>query len=302
MSTVEANPYSDETACFDRWLDTANVQVVARFTIEGDPASKARPRFTGSGYKTRAYTPEKTKTAEAAVAWAFRAAASGHQPDDTHAYGLACVFFSESFQRRDVDNMLKLVSDGLNGVAWGDDSQVYEVTGRRGCDVPENARTEVLVYRMGKKWNPMAQCANCGTAFPIYKSSRPKYCGPECRGEARRRARTRKCHGCGEEFDGVKLAYEAKYCSRQCRDASSRIESTCVICSKTFTQVQSWAGGVPTCSHACMTAHYRARGTTNPKGRCETCGGPTSRKEYTRCRACKTAAASRRRDLREVQR
>ena len=34
-------------------------------------------------------------------------------------------------QRPDVDNLIKTVLDGLNGIAWKDDAQVIEVTGRK---------------------------------------------------------------------------------------------------------------------------------------------------------------------------
>jgi len=34
-------------------------------------------------------------------------------------------------QRPDVDNLIKTVLDGLNGIAWNDDAQVVEVSGRK---------------------------------------------------------------------------------------------------------------------------------------------------------------------------
>ena len=38
----------------------------------------------------------------------------------------------EHTQRPDVDNLIKTVLDGLNGIAWADDAQVIEVSGRKG--------------------------------------------------------------------------------------------------------------------------------------------------------------------------
>ena len=61
--------------------------------------------------------------------------------------GVFAVFFCESFQRRDVDNMLKLILDALNGVVWKDDAQVTEVSGRVARGV-SNPRTAVLLYRI----------------------------------------------------------------------------------------------------------------------------------------------------------
>ena len=43
---------------------------ILRFTVEGKPVGKARPRFTRKGF---AYTPEKTVRYEAAVRAAFPA-------------------------------------------------------------------------------------------------------------------------------------------------------------------------------------------------------------------------------------
>lgn len=119
------------------------MQELVRFVVPGDPVSKARPRFTGKG---GAYTPEKTKEAEERVAWAARAAGIRGLPDATGSFGLLCVFFTATWQRRDADNMLKLVGDGLNKIAYADDSQVTESSARIVRAVP-NPRTHVLLYR-----------------------------------------------------------------------------------------------------------------------------------------------------------
>ena len=116
---------------------------VARYSIEGEPASKERPRFSGKG----TYTPAATTKAELAVGWKFREAARGHQAEAGADYGVAARFFCGNRRRRDIDNMLKLVLDALNGVAWADDSQVTEVSASKAYD-PAAARTEIVVYRI----------------------------------------------------------------------------------------------------------------------------------------------------------
>jgi Holliday junction resolvase RusA-like endonuclease len=94
--------------------------------IPGDPVPKGRPRLVNG----RVYTPPRTKEAEKAI-WAY-AAAKKIKPLDgpikvtihftlrPHANGRP--------RKVDLDNLVKLVLDALNGKAWHDDSQIYEIT------------------------------------------------------------------------------------------------------------------------------------------------------------------------------
>jgi Holliday junction resolvase RusA-like endonuclease len=125
-----------------------DLEVVGYITVEGEPASKARARYNAA--QRRAYTPEKTLVEQERVAWSFRQAVGPRTINASDGYGVFVVFFCESRQRRDVDNMLKLVMDGLTGVAWVDDKQVTEVSARIVHDVPD-PRTELVVYRTIKR-------------------------------------------------------------------------------------------------------------------------------------------------------
>ncbi|MFC4014628.1 RusA family crossover junction endodeoxyribonuclease [Nonomuraea purpurea] len=130
--------------------------IVARFTIAGEAVTKGRPRFARRGKGVRTYTPADTLEAEAVVADAFRAAVPHHQPDKEYTYGLLAVFCVGNRKVRDVDNLLKLVLDGLNKIAWHDDAQVVELSGRKIYDLanPENARSEVVIYQVGEVPKP----------------------------------------------------------------------------------------------------------------------------------------------------
>lgn len=294
MSVVTELPH-DESACWDRFVDTQNVDFVARFTVDGEPVSKSRARFTHYGSKVRAYTPEKTKVAEAAMGRQFRRVSPEHVPDGENAFGVACIFFACTFQRRDVDNMIKLVCDGLNGVAWVDDSQVYEVSGRRGRCLPGEARTEVLIYRLGPLWNPTKLCDHCGKSIRVYRSVAPKYCSRDCVNAARRaRRKPRTCKHCGNEFFGDKPTDGRVYCSAQCKSDSARVDLVCIVCGDDFTCWRSWQRKYAYCDKPeCKLEVWRRvaaenRATRRP-GTCRVCGAGTSKKQYERCNACSRA-------------
>lgn len=112
------------------------------FTIEGDPVPKQRPRFA----KGHTYTPARTQNAEKAVKNAvygamrermiktitepvrveicayFGVPASASKKRQGELIGRPCT------KRPDADNVAKLVCDGMNGVAFTDDSQVASLS------------------------------------------------------------------------------------------------------------------------------------------------------------------------------
>tara|TARA_R110000823_G_scaffold106146_3_gene224651 strand:+ start:276 stop:563 length:288 start_codon:yes stop_codon:yes gene_type:complete len=54
-------------------------------------------------------------------------------------------FFNGNRRRRDIDNMVKLILDALNGVAFVDDVQVVGLEAHKFQTVKERARTEVVL-------------------------------------------------------------------------------------------------------------------------------------------------------------
>lgn len=93
----------------------------------------------------RMYTPEKTVAAEEAIGWAFKNAARGHRVDKESRFGLV-IAVAGANAAADVDNLAKVVMDGLQGVLYRNDKQVDELHVRR---LPgREKRTEVTVYRI----------------------------------------------------------------------------------------------------------------------------------------------------------
>jgi len=111
-------------------------------TFEVFSAQPKERHRTGNGHT---YTPQATKDAEKAIGWAFRAEARRYEVDAKGRFGLM-VDVAGANSQADVDNLVKTVMDGLQGVAYKNDRQVDEIHVRR---LPgRQRRTEVTVYRI----------------------------------------------------------------------------------------------------------------------------------------------------------
>lgn len=288
LTTSEAG---DPSACFLLWRELHDLAVIGRFTTDGEPVSKSRARFTKRGSKAHAYTPEKTTQAEQLIGWKFRQAVPGHKLDIDATYGVMALFFCGTRQRRDVDNMLKLILDGLNKVAWPDDEQVIEVSARKALTSRENARTEVIVYRVGDVQRFTLQCEQCGRDFPTYpsweKGTKKRYCSATCGHDARREQKTQDCAHCGKSFVRAKVGTEQPYCSKECGSSGRRATVACCRCGIEFTKQRCHVRVNNYCSTECRNTQAREQRAKNAKGTCETCGGPTTKKTYRQCQACR---------------
>jgi Holliday junction resolvase RusA-like endonuclease len=114
--------------------------------IPGEAVAKGRPRFTRARGNVRSFTPAKTARYEQLIALAASDAMAGAVPADgpVTVSVVAHLAIPKSLSKRkradaiagllrpctrpDVDNYLKIALDGLNKVAWGDDSQVVRAT------------------------------------------------------------------------------------------------------------------------------------------------------------------------------
>ena len=117
---------------------------IATFTVPGNPKPKERPRF-GRG---RGYTTEATRAAEARVASSFRDNLGLRHTIESPVTGPLRVrlrFFRDNMRRVDLDNLSKIPLDALNGLAWGDDSQIVSLIASKHLD-RDSPRTEIELW------------------------------------------------------------------------------------------------------------------------------------------------------------
>lgn len=116
------------------------------FLIEGEPFGKQRPKFNGTGKFVRVYTPKQTTDYEKKVAKAYREVAGDFSFEDKpiaitiYAFHQVPKSYTKKVQEQiksqeilatrkaDIDNICKIILDGLNKVAFHDDSQVVKAT------------------------------------------------------------------------------------------------------------------------------------------------------------------------------
>lgn len=117
--------------------------MITQLRISGKAVPKGRPRFTRTG---RVYTPKTTADWEAHVRRSWL-----EQHGDTQLTGDLSAFIyimGGHTARKDVDNMAKSILDGLNGVAYHDDSQVQRLVVSKMPAIKTDAVLVVL-----REWN-----------------------------------------------------------------------------------------------------------------------------------------------------
>lgn len=128
--------------------------------IPGAPVGKGRPRFSKGGH---AYTPAKTASYEAYVraAWmqSWHSAPPAGVPVMVRIEAVFPIPHSYTKKRKrqileggvpalkkpDIDNIVKIILDALNGVAYADDKDIIEVHARKRYQGPgEEAGVTVM--------------------------------------------------------------------------------------------------------------------------------------------------------------
>lgn len=136
--------------------------MIVKFNIPGAPVGKGRPKVSTMGGKfSRMYTPAKTANYESMVALAASQAMEGKPPmiGAVHVDMAIQMPIPQSWSKKkqlaahegrilptkkpDVDNVIKAVFDGMNGVIWNDDVQAVSVFVRKTYDTTPGVRVSV---------------------------------------------------------------------------------------------------------------------------------------------------------------
>lgn len=136
------------------------------FTIPGEPVPQGRPRVTRAGItyydaKTKAYRELAKKCAT--IAQVGRESLLGplamivgcefSVPESWPKYKRQAALHGQwHTSRKDVDNVVKAVSDSCNGIIYDDDSQIAVVIGTK-CYSSE-PKTKVIIYELNEINNP----------------------------------------------------------------------------------------------------------------------------------------------------
>lgn len=122
---------------------------VLTFTVPGTARGKGRPRIGKIGPHARMFTDDKTAAYENLVALAAREALRGAKPfaDPVKVTAIVRVVPAASASKKaraamlagamapgkkpDLDNVLKAILDGLNGVAFVDDALIVQIAARK---------------------------------------------------------------------------------------------------------------------------------------------------------------------------
>lgn len=140
--------------------------MIFKFTVPGKPQTKARPRFTRRG---GVYTKKETVDYEKTVRTCFSAATTQEdyliKKDGPilvciDAYFPIPISWTKRKQlaakdgmyphtsKPDFDNVAKIITDALNGLAWKDDSHIVSATVRKAYS--ENPRVEIIIRGKSK--------------------------------------------------------------------------------------------------------------------------------------------------------
>lgn len=122
--------------------------MVIRFKIPGPPKGKGRPRFARVGNFVRTYTPKETESYENLVRSEFVRAHMGPPEQGPVSVSIGAYFpIPKSWSKKrieahgcnpepvttkpDLDNIIKIICDALNQIAYRDDSQIFQVSCRK---------------------------------------------------------------------------------------------------------------------------------------------------------------------------
>ncbi len=132
-------------------------------TLYGQPVAKGRARTvrTKSGHSVT-YTPDKTAQAESQWRYEFLLSGQAPMPEGAPLSLTVRAYFArpKSLPKKrlwpvgkpDIDNLVKLIADALEGLAWVNDSAIVDLQAQKRYAVyPDLPRVEIEVSKIGSE-------------------------------------------------------------------------------------------------------------------------------------------------------
>lgn len=136
-----------------------------KFTVWGEPKGKGRPRFSRTGSYTKTYTPPETAEYENLVRLEYHSQCGNVKFDKNKMLDLRIFAYfripkSASRRKRvqmtersirptkkpDMDNIIKVIADALNDIAYHDDAQIVDTMVRKFYS--DKPRVEVIIQEV----------------------------------------------------------------------------------------------------------------------------------------------------------
>lgn len=280
-------------------LATATIpksSVLCRLTIHGDPKKDSIGLY-GPGPRSI-----RKQQVRARIQNLLMAAYPFFAINRTHDLGISIAVYTKTRQRRDLDNMIKMICDACTQLIWGDDLQLCEVVSHtyRGHDGP---RIHFIVYTIGASYQKF--CEICQTPLinarkTIVRSPNARFCSKACYDEAQRKGKYVYCSTCSKRLYRQQhaLTQHNWYCSTECRSIGIRGTRLCKQCSQPFFIPGSRS---TFCSDTCRRAwHAKPRDASQRTGQCPACGTP-SIKKHGRSAYCQPCFVARRREAHKTR-
>lgn len=114
-----------------------------KFIVYGKPMGKGRPKFARRGKYVQTYTPENTRNYEELVKTRYLLISDKNVSENGIKIKITAIFKPPKgtskkktleligkpyLHKPDTDNIAKIICDALNGVAYKDDNQIYDLS------------------------------------------------------------------------------------------------------------------------------------------------------------------------------
>lgn len=126
--------------------------------IPGNPVAKGRPRVNRAGWT---FTPKRTKEAEQAIATQVKTYLGPYwRVDKTCSWSVCLAFYCKNRVRGDLDNLVKLATDALQGVVYDNDRRIVHLEASIASESSERPGIAIVCRKWDSTLKPSASFAS----------------------------------------------------------------------------------------------------------------------------------------------